>query len=143
MRCPRCETTTLDEKDREGVVVDVCAQCRGMWLDRGELEKLIARAARDLDELEQQRPAAPAAAPRAPERSYPPPERGHTDPAHSAPRPRRDSDPGYYPPRSRRDSDPDYRYPQGQGHGHGHYGHGDPRYRRKKSFIESLGDIFD
>ena len=42
MKCPRCETTTLDEKDREGIVIDVCGQCRGLWLDRGELEKLLA-----------------------------------------------------------------------------------------------------
>jgi uncharacterized protein len=122
MRCPRCETTTLDEKDREGVVVDICAQCRGVWLDRGELEKLIARAARDLEELEQR----PAPAPRQ-ERSYPPPpERSYTEPERH-----------YAPPRARRDSDPDYHH-----HGHGHDPR-DPRYRRKKSLLESLGDIFD
>ena len=45
MKCPRCETSVLDEKERDGVTVDVCRECRGMWLDRGELEKLIARAA--------------------------------------------------------------------------------------------------
>lgn len=50
MRCPRCESTTLDEKDRDGITIDVCKGCRGIWLDRGELEKLIARASRDLDE---------------------------------------------------------------------------------------------
>jgi Zn-finger nucleic acid-binding protein len=44
MKCPRCETSGLDEKDRDGVTVDVCQKCRGIWLDRGELEKLIARA---------------------------------------------------------------------------------------------------
>ncbi len=122
MKCPRCETNRLDEKDREGVVVDACSQCRGLWLDRGELEKLIARAARDLDELAQ-RPVGTTQ-----ERSYPPPpERVYAEPERS------------HAPRARRDSDHDLRYgsdPQ--------YRHDDPRYRhRKKTFIESLGDIFD
>lgn len=44
MRCPRCETTPLEEREREGLTVDVCLGCRGIWLDRGELERLIARA---------------------------------------------------------------------------------------------------
>jgi Zn-finger nucleic acid-binding protein len=51
MKCPRCETTSLDERDRDGITVDACAGCRGIWLDRGELEKLIARAVQDLEEL--------------------------------------------------------------------------------------------
>jgi Zn-finger nucleic acid-binding protein len=34
----------MDEREREGVTVDVCRVCRGVWLDRGELEKIIARA---------------------------------------------------------------------------------------------------
>jgi Zn-finger nucleic acid-binding protein len=44
MKCPRCETSALDERERDGVTIDVCQQCRGIWLDRGELERLIARA---------------------------------------------------------------------------------------------------
>ncbi|MDQ3364142.1 MAG: zf-TFIIB domain-containing protein [Myxococcota bacterium] len=42
MNCPRCYTAELGERDRQGVKIDVCATCRGVWLDRGELEKLIA-----------------------------------------------------------------------------------------------------
>jgi Zn-finger nucleic acid-binding protein len=45
MRCPRCEGVVLDEREREGVVVDACPRCRGVWLDRGELEKIVSRAA--------------------------------------------------------------------------------------------------
>ena len=41
MLCPRCETPALDERERDGVTVDVCRSCRGVWLDRGELEKLM------------------------------------------------------------------------------------------------------
>jgi hypothetical protein len=48
MICPRCHTTDLDEKDRQGVKIDVCPSCRGVWLDRGELEKLIAHATADV-----------------------------------------------------------------------------------------------
>ena len=44
MKCPRCESTMLDEMDRDGITIDRCKSCRGIWLDRGELEKLIARA---------------------------------------------------------------------------------------------------
>lgn len=51
MNCPRCQGALLEERERDGVVVDVCRACRGVWLDRGELEKLVARATRELDEL--------------------------------------------------------------------------------------------
>jgi uncharacterized protein len=44
MKCLRCETSVLEERERDGVTIDVCPKCRGIWLDRGELEKLIARA---------------------------------------------------------------------------------------------------
>jgi Zn-finger nucleic acid-binding protein len=54
MNCPRC-SEQLDEKDREGITIDVCRGCRGVWLDRGELEKLIARATKEIDERPQPR----------------------------------------------------------------------------------------
>ena len=44
MNCPRCETNELSEHDRNGVTIDRCDACRGIWLDRGELEKLTARS---------------------------------------------------------------------------------------------------
>jgi Zn-finger nucleic acid-binding protein len=47
MNCPRCVNATLEERDRDGVSVDICASCRGIWLDRGELEKLISRGDQD------------------------------------------------------------------------------------------------
>ena len=43
MLCPRRNKPTLEEKDRDGITIDVCQLCRGIWLDRGELERLIAR----------------------------------------------------------------------------------------------------
>ncbi|MCS7083124.1 MAG: zf-TFIIB domain-containing protein [Bacteroidetes bacterium] len=45
--CPNCQTG-MQEVVRNGVLIDVCPQCRGVWLDRGELEKLLG-AARELD----------------------------------------------------------------------------------------------
>lgn len=43
MQCPNCHAT-LVMTDRQGVEIDYCPQCRGVWLDRGELDKLIERA---------------------------------------------------------------------------------------------------
>ncbi len=41
MKCPVCPETTLLMSDRQGVEIDYCPSCRGVWLDRGELDKLI------------------------------------------------------------------------------------------------------
>jgi Zn-finger nucleic acid-binding protein len=46
MKCPTCPDATLVMTDRQGVEIDYCPQCRGVWLDRGELDKLIERSAR-------------------------------------------------------------------------------------------------
>ena len=77
--------------DLGGLLVDVCPKCRGVWLDRGELEKLIARATREFDEI----------------------------------RPRRDDTPP-----------PDLRYHDDGDH-HGRHP------KKKRRWIDSLGDIFD
>lgn len=45
MICPNCNET-LRERERAGVEVDVCPACRGIWLDRGELDKIIERESR-------------------------------------------------------------------------------------------------
>lgn len=44
MRCPVCPDATLVMTDRQGVEIDYCPQCRGVWLDRGELDKIIERS---------------------------------------------------------------------------------------------------
>lgn len=44
MKCP-VDGTTLAITHRDGIEIDYCPQCRGVWLDRGELDKLIERAA--------------------------------------------------------------------------------------------------
>lgn len=58
MQCP-VDGATLVMTDRNGVEIDYCPTCRGVWLDRGELDKIIERS------------AAPAAAPsRGEDRDY-------------------------------------------------------------------------
>ena len=44
MQCPVCRVP-LSMSDRQGVEIDYCPQCRGVWLDRGELDKIIERSA--------------------------------------------------------------------------------------------------
>ena len=43
MLCPVCKTG-LHMSDRQGIEIDYCPQCRGIWLDRGELDKIIERS---------------------------------------------------------------------------------------------------
>ncbi|HKU76189.1 MAG TPA: zf-TFIIB domain-containing protein [Pyrinomonadaceae bacterium] len=44
MNCPVCTNVKLDMSERQGIEIDYCPQCRGIWLDRGELDKLIERS---------------------------------------------------------------------------------------------------
>ena len=41
MKCPVCKDVTLLMSEKKGVEIDYCPECRGIWLDRGELEKLL------------------------------------------------------------------------------------------------------
>lgn len=53
MKCPRCETDLL-VSIRENIEIDCCAQCGGIWLDHGELIKLIAAYVPEMKERLQQ-----------------------------------------------------------------------------------------
>jgi Zn-finger nucleic acid-binding protein len=44
MDCPVCKTERLVMADRQGIEIDYCPNCRGVWLDRGELDKIIDRS---------------------------------------------------------------------------------------------------
>ncbi len=44
MKCPN-DGSTLQMTDRQGIEIDYCPECRGVWLDRGELDKIIERSA--------------------------------------------------------------------------------------------------
>jgi hypothetical protein len=65
MRCP-VDGSPLAMSDRQGIEIDYCPTCRGVWLDRGELDKIIERSA-------------PAAAPSAPP---PPQSSGYAQPGY-------------------------------------------------------------
>jgi uncharacterized protein len=59
MPCPVCKIA-LTMSERQGVEIDYCPQCRGVWLDRGELDKILERSASE------------APQPTAPQAPYPP-----------------------------------------------------------------------
>ncbi|WP_420113664.1 zf-TFIIB domain-containing protein [Pseudactinotalea sp.] len=73
MQCPT-DGTTLVMSERSGIEIDYCPQCRGVWLDRGELDKIIERS------LGQPGPAAASTLPAQPLYGTPPVEdRRHAD----------------------------------------------------------------
>ena len=57
MKCP-IDGATLTMSERSGIEIDYCPECRGVWLDRGELDKILERANAEL--------GSPAATPQAP-----------------------------------------------------------------------------
>ena len=59
MNCPTCPAAVLVMADRSGIEIDYCPTCRGVWRDRGELDKILERNATAA-------PAPAAAAPEAP-----------------------------------------------------------------------------
>jgi len=105
MKCPN-DAATLVMSERSGVEIDYCPECRGVWLDRGELDKILDRAAAE------SAPVAPSAPPQGtfvPEPEY---RSRYSDPFTESRGDRRDSD--------RRDDDRSYggdggRYGAGQG----------------------------
>jgi Zn-finger nucleic acid-binding protein len=48
MKCPTCNEVDLVMADRQGVEIDYCPKCRGVWLDRGELDQIIERSTADM-----------------------------------------------------------------------------------------------
>ena len=141
LMCPNCHGG-MKQINREGVQFDMCPECHGVWLDRGELQKLLEASAADPAEAPQATlPATPQPAPvAAQQQAYaPPPQPPYGGAAPGYPLP-----PGYppqqaYPPqpgwhRQHDDSDDDF-YKRG-----GKY-YGKPY--RKKSAMERIFDIFD
>ena len=66
MKCPN-DSATLVMSERSGVEIDYCPDCRGVWLDRGELDKILDRAESEFVKAAPAAPVAPPAAPRAPQ----------------------------------------------------------------------------
>jgi uncharacterized protein len=119
MKCP-IDGTELKIADRQGIEIDYCPQCRGVWLDRGELDKMIERAAA----------AETRIPPAAPTRPYPV-EQYRPD-SDSAGYDKRKNDEAY-----RRYDDDDYGYDSDDKR----YDPNDPRSKKKKKGF--LGEVFD
>jgi Zn-finger nucleic acid-binding protein len=113
--------------ERSGVTIDQCTECRGIFLDRGELEKLFDAEA-NWNNRQAASPSRPAAPPQPGYAPPPPP-----PPAYGAPAPG-------YPPAAHA---PGYGQPQYGYHGHyrqqGGY-HGHYHHKRRKSFLNELFD---
>jgi Zn-finger nucleic acid-binding protein len=84
MRCPVCLDSELVPHIRDGIEVDHCGRCRGMWLDRGELEKL-------LDLVEARSPEPRITSPEPPRAPTPLPSDRHADDRYRDDRDRDDS----------------------------------------------------
>jgi Zn-finger nucleic acid-binding protein len=129
MTCPKCHGE-MRVYERSGVTIDQCTECRGIFLDRGELEKLFDAESNWNTRQAQPRPAQ---APPAPGGYAPPPPPPHGG-GYAAPAPGYGQPvPQAYPPAAH---GPGY----GPGyHGHyrgGHHGH----YRKRKGFLHDLFD---
>lgn len=146
MQCP-IDGTPLVMSDRQGVEIDYCPKCRGVWLDRGELDKIIERAAaaeaQAYSQGQVQRPAAPP-----PPQQQPPPmgEKPKNDQYY---RERDDYDDDDYRRQYPTNPNPGYppqqgQYPPQQGqYPPNQYPPGQYPPKRKKSMLEEMFDIFD
>ena len=129
MSCPVCRVP-LAMSDRQGIEIDYCPQCRGVWLDRGELDKIIERSAP---------PAAQqAAAQPAPQQQPVQPQPLHQQPAPPPQQGPWDSQPRHGQPHHGYDTHGDQRYRDDHGYrGKGAYG---KPYKKRKSWLEELFD---
>ena len=128
MKCP-IDQTELLMTERQGVEIDYCPKCRGVWLDRGELDKIIEMSTPEVA-LSNPEPAPE------PARRAEPRERRHEEPRYED---RRRDD--------RHDRRRDERYDDRRD---GRYDDRDDyksakRYKKKrrKSFLEEMFDVFD
>ncbi len=81
MKCPS-DNVALVMSERNGIEIDYCPECRGVWLDRGELDKIIDRAGA----MTAPSPAAPAASYTPPPQQYSaPPAQGYAQPGYAQP----------------------------------------------------------
>ncbi|AGL21678.1 hypothetical protein L083_8168 [Actinoplanes sp. N902-109] len=147
MTCPKCHGE-MRVYERSGVTIDQCTECRGIFLDRGELEKLFDAEA---NWNSRQAPAGPPQRPAQAPGGYAPPPPPPAPPVHgggyAAPPPPAYGQPAY-PAAAYGSHGPQYahgggyhgHYRQHGHHGHyrqhGHHGH----YRRRKSFLNELFD---
>lgn len=120
MNCPVCRETALVMSERSGIEIDYCPQCRGVWLDRGELDKIVERAAPQNAAWE-----TPVATPVAPAPVMPSPVLPNTPPAPT------------FPARERYENHRDNDRDEHRGYDRDDYKH------RKKKRGGFLGELFD
>jgi Zn-finger nucleic acid-binding protein len=123
MQCPH-DQTVLQMTERQGIEIDYCPTCRGVWLDRGELDKIIERA------------------------SAPPPSKAPRSEPRQDPRTEVAGHPASYPQAAAYSQYPQYpesgRSPRSPDSPDDYYGRGyDLRYQNKKKRKSFLGDLFD
>ncbi|GAB3870448.1 hypothetical protein GCM10027610_132240 [Dactylosporangium cerinum] len=150
MTCPKCRGE-MRQYERSGVTIDQCLECRGIFLDRGELEKLTD--AENAWRGRQQQPGAPGVPPGTP--GFPPPgapqaypqqpaygQQPYGQPVHGQPAYGQPvhGQPGYGQPAYGAPGHGQPHYPQQHGH-YGHYGHHKKRKKHHRdSFFEELFD---
>lgn len=125
MLCPNCNIV-MRMAVREGVEIDYCPGCRGIWLDKGELDKLMDRAAEAARSAALMRPSAPPPPQLPPGQTRPQEDYDFDDQMSRSPR---------YERERRRDDDRgnEWRYDERRRDGR----------KRKRSFLEDIFDIFD
>lgn len=132
MQCPVCKDVSLVMTDRQNVEIDYCPQCRGVWLDRGELDKIIERSQQLEARFLPQSVGAARQDPPLPEPGYAPSPSAHPGNKHGCSDPQPSQGGGW------RDS-----YQSGHQSQHGHQSHGKHQGQqpyRKKSFLQELFD---
>ena len=81
MLCPT-DQTPLVMSERQGIEIDYCPTCRGVWLDRGELDKIIERATADQPAAAPQQAPPPMQEPQYQQQPYGMPHQGYHKPDH-------------------------------------------------------------
>lgn len=122
MFCPVCEFTPLQVSNRQNIEIDYCPSCRGVWLDKGELDKIIERTYAEVHQ-----PVGGA--------------------QHPAPPEYRDRPPAYHDPRNDARHDPRQDYRRRDDDDDDDDGRYDPRRsakrKRREGFLDNIFDIFD
>lgn len=171
MKCPVCNDVRMREVEKDNVLIDVCPDCKGVWLDRGELEKLLQgvhEVRQEYERMEQQmhvgstdgrgdqpsQPAPPAGASQSPTAGGYPSSGGYGGQYNQQPQGGFGGGPagaqGYPsapPPQSGYPGPGQYGQQQGYGYGHGQSKYGYDKYgrpyKKKKTVLDVFGDLFD
>ncbi|XEC93064.1 zf-TFIIB domain-containing protein [Paenibacillus tarimensis] len=119
MKCPICDDVRMREVEKDGVLIDVCPDCKGVWLDRGELDKLMRGVNEMRKELEHG------------SYSYAPPENYSSESRQ------------YQDIREYEKHNDDRRYDKHKPYGYGYDKKGYPYKKKKKTVLDVFGDLFE